>query len=382
MVPAVPGAVTSGGPRITGMNQRPEWLTDEYPELRDEPPWVMQEMIEAQPELLERIATGSDAAALGLLLKGPGPHTTVGCGTSEHGSLAIAELLTESGTPVVSRQAFEASLEPQEGGVVIGVSHAGETWATMQALQAARAAGSATGLVTAAPDRTASAVADAVLATPFEDKSWCHTIGYTSPIAAGIALAATLSGRAVPASAVAELVAAGVATREAITAIAVEFAGLPRVIVVGSGADRTAARELTLKIEEACHQPTAMRDVETFLHGHLPACGPDTGLVLMLTDRREGDRRAARARILLKAARRVGMRCAAITAADLPAELTDAGQVRVDPGEALSPVAAALLATAPPLQWLAHELAVARGTNPDLIRREQETYREAAAVHE
>ena len=159
------------------MTQTPDWLTEGYPELRDAPPWVMQEMIETQPELLERIATGSDTVALALLLKGPGPHATVGCGTSEHGSLAVAELLTEAGTPVVSRQAFEASLEPQAGGVVIGISHAGETWATIQAMQAARAAGSATGLVTAAPNRKASAQADAVLATPFEDRSWCHTIG-------------------------------------------------------------------------------------------------------------------------------------------------------------------------------------------------------------
>ena len=30
------------------------------------------------------------------------------------------------------------------------------------------------------------------------------------------------------------------------------------------------------------------------------------------------------------------------------------------------------------LQWIAYELAQARGVNPDLIRREQEAYREAA----
>ena len=38
------------------MTQRPEWLKDGWPELRDAPPWVMQEMIESEPELLERIA--------------------------------------------------------------------------------------------------------------------------------------------------------------------------------------------------------------------------------------------------------------------------------------------------------------------------------------
>jgi fructoselysine-6-P-deglycase FrlB-like protein len=47
----------------------------------------------------------------------------------------------------------------------------------------------------------------------------------------------------------------------------------------------------------------------------------------------------------------------------------------------LPAAAEALLATAPALQWLALELATARGVNPDLIRREQEPYREAAAMH-
>ena len=39
-----------------------DWHTDDFPELRAHPPWVMQEMIEAQPALLERIATTSDTA--------------------------------------------------------------------------------------------------------------------------------------------------------------------------------------------------------------------------------------------------------------------------------------------------------------------------------
>ena len=48
----------------------------------------------------------------------------------------------------------------------------------------------------------------------------------------------------------------------------------------------------------------------------------------------------------------------------------------------LPAVAAALLGAAVPLQRLTLELALARGTNPDLIRREQAPYREAAKIVE
>jgi glutamine---fructose-6-phosphate transaminase (isomerizing) len=356
--------------------QTQDWHTDEYPELRSGPPWVMQEMIEAQPELLERIATASDTEQLALMLRVDGPLTVVGCGTSEHAALAAAEILTEAGTPATSRQAYEAALVPQQGGAVLGISHEGGTWATIEALEAARARGSATGLITAVGDSKATAQADGVLVTPVVDRSWCHTIGYTSPIAATLSLAARPG-----AGAVGQLVAEGVSRREPAAAVAGALAGCAHLIVVASGADRIAARELTLKIEEASHIPTAMRDLETFLHGHLPACDETTGLILIEHDRTRSGPRRERGEVLLRAAARVGVRCAMIGREPHGPDLVPAGAVPTPSSGDLPAAAEALLATAPALQWLALELAGARGVNPDLIRREQEPYREAAALH-
>ena len=135
------------------MTQRPEWLKDGWPELRDAPPWVMQEMIKSEPEVLERIAQTVDTTDVALLLRGPGPVTVTGCGTSEHASMAIAAILSEAGTPATPREAFELSLDPPQEGSVIAVSHEGGTWATVEALKAARSAGRPTGLVTARPAR-------------------------------------------------------------------------------------------------------------------------------------------------------------------------------------------------------------------------------------
>jgi fructoselysine-6-P-deglycase FrlB-like protein len=163
------------------------------------------------------------------------------------------------------------------------------------------------------------------------------------------------------------LVEAGVGMREQAADVAAELGGSARLIIIGSGADRIAARELTLKIEEASHIPSSMRDLETFLHGHIPACDETTGLVLIAADRRGGARRDERASMLERAAGRVGIRCRTLQAPPAP--------------EGLPAAAGALLATAAPLQWLALELAAVRGVNPDLIRREQAPYREAAAEH-
>jgi glucosamine--fructose-6-phosphate aminotransferase (isomerizing) len=364
-----------------------DWYDPEvFPELREAPPWVMQEMIEAEPELVERIvaaaAPGGDPAALALLCRGDGPLTVVGCGTSEHGTLGVAEMLREAGVAAVSREAFEASLEPQRGGAVIAVSHEGGTWATVHALAAARAAGSATGVITARPESESTRHADAVLVTPLLDRSWCHTVGYISPLCAGLALSAAASGAPADAGAARRLVAAGLESREAAKAAAQRLHGCARLLIVGGGADRTSARELTLKIEEACHLPTAMRNLETLLHGHLPATGPDTGVVVILCDRRAYEGRAARARVALEACGRSGIACAAITTDPDLAELAPAGVVPVPTADGLPAAAAALLGAAVPLQLFTLELAHARGTNPDLIRREQAPYREAAKIVE
>jgi glucosamine--fructose-6-phosphate aminotransferase (isomerizing) len=358
----------------------------EFPELRTEPPWVMQEMIEAEPALVERIAAasepGGDPAALALLCRGDGPLAVVGCGTSEHGSLGVAEILREAGIAAVSRQAFEAACEPQAGGTVIGVSHEGGTWATQRALGTARANGSATGLITAQANSAGTRYADAVLVTPLVDLSWCHTVGYISPLAAGLTLAGAVAGTPADPAAVGALVAAGLDSRAAAAAAAAELHACAQLLIVAGGADRTSARELTLKIEEACHLPTAMRDLETLLHGHLPATGPETGVVLVMCDRRSAESRTARARVALRACARIGIACAAITTDPGLADLAPAGVVPVPAADGLPAAAAALLGAAVPLQLLTLELAHARGTNPDLIRREQAPYREAAKIVE
>jgi fructoselysine-6-P-deglycase FrlB-like protein len=227
-----------------------------------------------------------------------------------------------------------------------------------------------------------------VLATGEIDLSWCHTVGYLSPILAAAAVGAALTGMPGDADplAIRAVLEAGVAQGASAEACANELAGLRELIVVASGTDRTAARELALKIEEAAWLPTTLRELETFLHGHLPAMDEQTGLVLVLADRDGRAARSARAQQAMAAAGRVGIRTAAILADELdgewPAFLLPAGRLLVPESPALPAPVATLLGTATPLQVLAERIARARGTNPDPIRRDQLAYREAATLAE
>ena len=376
------------------------------PEVRDGPPWAMAEMIAAEPGLVERIVERvmADGRAAGLAdaLRDAAlarqPVIVTGCGTSEHAALGAAAILRDAwrrtglaGWGPVAAQAFELAQEPPGAGLVIGVSHEGGTAATIAALDASRAAGARTALLTASVGAPAAASADIVLATVEMDRSWCHTVGYVSPMAAAVAVGAALAGTEPDGAGLASRLRAGVEAAwrggdddRPATTIGRAIAEASHVLVVASGVDRTTARELVLKIEEAAWVPAAMRDLETFLHGHLPATSGTTALVLVLTDPASPEARNTRARQALAAAAATGIRAGAILSANasagIPEGLTPAGRIVLADAPASGSAAACLFGAAGPLQLVTLEVAAARGTNPDTIRRDDPVYLRAAEV--
>jgi glucosamine--fructose-6-phosphate aminotransferase (isomerizing) len=380
------------------------WNFYPQPSVREGPPYHMTEMIAAEPfiarRILDRLAdshgpAGQLAGAIGQAASAGEPIVVTGCGTSEHAALAMVEILTEAihaagmhggvGS-VIAAQAFELALDPPSRGLVIGVSHEGGTGATNRALAGAAAAGVRTAMITASGRSPGGELAEITVETVELDHSWCHTVGYVSPMIAATAIGAHLSARPVAGEDIVALLAAGARDEAGAEAIAARVADARTLLVIASGADRPAARELAIKVEEASWLPTTMRDLETFLHGHLPATDESTGLILILSDRDARADRLSRAREALAAAGVLGLRTSAILARDLDDEiepsLTPAGRLLVEEAPSLPAPVAALLGTATPLQLLTERIARARGTNPDAIRRDDQRYRDAAAAAE
>ena len=255
------------------------------PAARPGPPWAMAEMIAAEPGLADRVAArlvddGSAArlaAAVSACASGGEPVVFTGCGTSEHAAMAVAAILRGgwraaglAGRGPVAAQAFELSLDPPAVGLVVGISHEGATTATIAAMAASRAAGARTALITGSAASPAAAAADVVVATVEMDRSWCHTVGYVSPIVTAAVTASLLAGGPAAAAGLGRRLAEGIEAAHAAAeggsrpdeSIAATIAGATHVLVVGTGADRIAAREIALKIEEASWVPAAVRDLE------------------------------------------------------------------------------------------------------------------------
>jgi glutamine---fructose-6-phosphate transaminase (isomerizing) len=370
------------------------WAPSTMPPARRRPPYVMTDMIAAEPALAERLAARltQDAAvhelvgALRATADAGRPIVTTGCGTSEHAAMAMAHILDEAldlptGRGVRAVQALQTLRTPLTDGLLIAISHEGGTWATNEALRAARDAGAQTALVTVSDRSPGAAIAEIVVPTNEQDQSWCHTVGYVSPLVAAGVVADLLAGRNVDTAEVGGLLARSADARSA-TAVAAGLTGCARLIITGWDIDYVAARELALKIEEGARLPAVAHQLETVRHGHLAAANETTGMVLIVSDgATQHEQVMSRVHAVTRSAQALGMPVAAILApaaeALIDGRLTSAGRLVLPPVEDVQAAAGATITAAVALQLLTERLARARGVDPDTLSRDDP--RQAAA---
>jgi glutamine---fructose-6-phosphate transaminase (isomerizing) len=276
--------------------------------------------VAAQPEWLRQVPTDRRLP--------PGSVAYTGCGTSFHAA--------QTGGFAV--EALEAVLAPPAVDTLVVVSHEGET---PLSLEAARAFGGRKVLVTGAPESPLGEVCDeVVVATPEIERSWCHTVSYTCAVTALAAL------RGEDVSALADEVA------EALEAEREPVSEHERWLFVGAGRDWPTAQEAALKLREGVYVAAEAYHTEELLHGHLAAIDERVRCFVL-----EGAGRAAeRAREAARTLEELGC------------------DVKLAPTS--HPVVDVVR-----FQLLTIDLAEARGTNPDLIRRDDPRWERARAAY-
>lgn len=356
---------------------------------RTEHPFWMYDELMATPAALERALTPSDTeqahrAALVMRLGQARRFYLTGCGTAYHAALVGAALLGElSDGKLHARavEAFELAHYEQPGpgpdDALIALSHSGQPAATRAALERARQGGAYCLAVTGNPASPTAQAAHVVLDEGYaEVKSFAYTISYSLMLA----LLADLAGRLGAAAGSGMASAAGVAAIPAlhraalgldgeVRALAERLRERERWILAGAGGNYATALEGALKMQETSYVAAFGMQMEEVLHGPVAALG-DSALVVIAPTGAGRDR----ALDLLRAARILGSATVALGAAG-DAELASlAGSYLALPdcSEVLSPAPYHV-----PIHLLSYWLAVARGRNPDLMRREDARYLEA-----
>ena len=367
-------------------------VIDMVPTRPSHPFWMYEEMM-ATPAALDRLLSPDDTereqrAAVGARLAGARRVYLTGCGTAYHAALVGAAFLrdfTNGQVDARAVQAFELAHYERPGvgpeDVLLALSQSGKPVATNDALSRARANGAYCVAITGDRESLAARNAQVVLDTTYaQTRSFAYTISYSLMLALLADLSqctlAALAGD-VGAAVLLEAQVRGLAQqhREAlaledrIKALGERLAHHTRFIVAGAGANHVTALEASLKMQETNYSSTFGMEMEEVLHGPVAALG-DSALVVIAPP---GAGRT-RAFDLLRAARILGSETVALGEAG-DGELEQAADTFLPlPScpEALSPAPYHV-----PLHMLSYWLAVAKGLNPDLMRREEAKYLEA-----
>src|SRR6266536_3287642 len=274
--------------------------------------------------------------------------------------------------PIEIRVAPTASARcsASDDAVIVMARSGGKTYSS-QALQRAEAVGAtriSIGSLTAE-----HAGSQQILRTVEREKSAAFTASHLAAMFVLAQIATSLGeSRQAPATrelrsaleALPEQVEGALAREEEVNAIAHQVAN-KRIYAVGGGPNEASAIEAVIKVREAAQGWIDGLAIEQFLHGPLVAVNADDAAVVVHVAGTASARTQGIARVLEAVGARVwviGQRIESMDAFELP-----------NVPELVSP-----LLTVVPVQMLAYHMAVVRGINPDVFRRDDPRY--AAAL--
>jgi glutamine---fructose-6-phosphate transaminase (isomerizing) len=337
----------------------------------------MYQTMHRQPDDIRRLLeSGWDAAAeAARRLAGAGRVYIVGIGTSYHAALVGAWLMRSAGVDARAVTSFDFSVYPEffalrGDDAVVVMAHSGVKTYSMRSLDRAAAAGAvriSIGSLTAVHDGSQQ-----VLRTVERERSAAFTASHLSAMTVLAQIAIRVGRASGLESALAQLpdqVAEVLAREDEIRPVAVE-AAQRRVYSIGAGPNEATALEAVIKVREAAQGWIDALAAEQFLHGPLIAVNSDDlAVIVNVRGAAASERLAEIARVLDGVGARLWLIGAPIEA------LQTRPHVFELPGlpEVLSPLLAVV-----PVQLFAYHMAVKKGINPDVFRRDDPRY--AAAL--
>lgn len=305
------------------------------------------------------LARAPDFLAAGAALApGAGGRLFVaGCGDGAFAAEAAAEFARDLGLDLRPVGALDLLLSARRltpADRVVAISMSGNVDRTVAAAEAAAAAGATLLALVNGKGGRLGAVASARISLDIADIApfLCGTASYTATVVALMLLAAGAAGR----PEAAQGLHAALPAMEAAVALEVAEALPTGVRLLSAGADAGTVRYGAAKLVELARVPAWSADLEEFAHSQYWAT-PVTDLVVVVAAEPTLSKLAAEA---CEALAELGMRCLAVDTEATPVA-TAAARLTLP----TIPTALAPLATAIPLQALAHGLARAGGLDPD-----------------
>ena len=340
---------------------------------------AMYQTMHRQPDDLRRLLdSGWDAAEeAARRLAGAARVYIVGIGTSYHAALVGAWLMRAVGVDARAVTSFDFSVYPEffalrRDDAVVVMAHSGVKTYSTRSLDRAAAVGAtriSIGSLTAVHEGSQQ-----VLRTVERERSAAFTASHVAAMTILAQIAIRVGHASGLESALAELpdrVAEVLAREDEIRPVAVE-AARRRVYAIGAGPNEATALEAVIKVREAAQGWIDALAAEQFLHGPLIAVNLDDVVVIVNASGAAASERLAEiARVLDGVGARLWLIGVPIDGLQTRPRVFELPELP----EVLSPLLAVV-----PVQLFAYHMAVEKGINPDVFRRDDARYAAALGV--
>jgi glucosamine--fructose-6-phosphate aminotransferase (isomerizing) len=265
----------------------------------------------------------------------------------------------------ISLSVYYDSVPDMAGSLVLGISQSGRTPDVIEYVERARRAGAFTVAITNDSGSDLADVAEAVLPLGAgEEKAVAATKTYLNTLAALVLLASYIAGDAEGGRCAGDLrevagrLDAAIPQLESlVSAVALPFAFVGRMFVVGRGVEFATAREVALKLLEACRVAAEPLTATALAHGPVAALDPFFPVWAIASD----DETLP---AVLEAATRVTQMGATLVASGTAAERIPAADYLLSAPQPPRPLFSPLLSVLPG-QLFAWALARAKRLDPD-----------------
>jgi len=328
--------------------------------------------IREQPAALRRLlAQRSEFARVAEAARGTNLVRIVGHGSSDNAAafgvygFALLPGLTAMRDSISLTVYYGAKLDFR-GSTVIALSQSGQTPDVLEYVTRARSAGAFTIGITNHEDSDLARAADALLPLAAGDElAVAATKTYSNTLAALALFAAELAGRGDEVASQLETVAEQQERQiplleQAVASIAVPFASVGRMFVIGRGPEFATAREIALKLLETCQIAAEPLTATDLAHGPIAALDHFFPVWAVATDDGSLD-------VVVEAAARVRAAGATLIASGPAADAIADAQFRLPVPTPPAPLLAPLLSVVAG-QLFAGAVARAKGLDPDKPR--------------
>lgn len=260
-------------------------MTDDLPEVRKSPPYIMYDMMKETGNSLKKTLITAEATDIDFK---SGGVTVTGNGTSFHAGMMGFQFISSHESVWNGIQSYELEKYSEPLGNILGISHTGKTYSTIQCLKRHKSVYSIG--ISHFKDSPLLEIVDVPVLIQDKDDSLCNTKAFFDNVLASAIIAKKYEKIDYDFKPLVSKIASELGKADhTMKSIVGEMPEINRIFVLGSGKNFIAARETAQKLKEATHIHSEGIEMEEYNHGCTSVTDNKT-LVLMIQNKEDSER--------------------------------------------------------------------------------------------